>query len=205
MKPWPAFSGCNGPPGSSGGQPPRRRHFPKNPLPSIAGREPVSDPPAYRRRYGARKGARGEQCKKVTADFAGGLLSSDGGPLLLLAAERRPGLAKSLADSIQKWQDPERTVHTLPPMQGDDMGLITHGCWSGRIDLIPPKGADMEYSPAKTEYLDQRRSKRQKEHTNNDPSVIKHKPEPEWSPFGVVIGFAVACLLVTFAVDAILG
>lgn len=93
------------------------------------------------------------------------------------------------------------------------MGLITHGCWSGRIDLIPPKGADMEYSPAKTEYLDQRRkelddqrrSKRQKEHTNNDPSVIKHKPEPEWSPFGVVIGFAVACLLVTFAVDAILG
>ncbi len=35
--------------------------------------------------------------KKVTADFAGGLISSDGGLVLLRAAERRLGLSEALA------------------------------------------------------------------------------------------------------------
>ena len=54
--------------------------------------------------------------KKVTADFAGGLISSDGGLLLLRAAERRPGLAEVLAGSIREWRDPALVVHALPMM-----------------------------------------------------------------------------------------
>ena len=45
--------------------------------------------------------------KKVTADFAGGLISSDGGLVLLREAERRLGLAEALAGCIQDWRDPE--------------------------------------------------------------------------------------------------
>ena len=54
------------------------------------------------------------QRKKVTADFAGGSISSDGGLVLLRAAERRFGLAEALAGCIREWRDPERVVHTLP-------------------------------------------------------------------------------------------
>ena len=54
--------------------------------------------------------------KKVTADFAGGSISSDGGLVLLRAAERRLGLAEALAGCIREWRDPERVVHTLPAM-----------------------------------------------------------------------------------------
>ena len=40
--------------------------------------------------------------KKVTADFAGGSISSDGGLVLLRAAERRLGLAEALAGCIRE-------------------------------------------------------------------------------------------------------
>ena len=46
--------------------------------------------------------------KKVTADFEGGSISSDGGLVLLRAAERRLGLAEALAGCIREWRDPER-------------------------------------------------------------------------------------------------
>ncbi len=52
--------------------------------------------------------------KKVTADFAGGSISSDGGPVLLRGAERWLGLTEALAGCIREWRDPARTVHTLP-------------------------------------------------------------------------------------------
>ena len=39
--------------------------------------------------------------KKVTADFEGGLSSSDGGLVLLRGAERRLGLSETLADCIR--------------------------------------------------------------------------------------------------------
>ena len=42
------------------------------------------------------------QRKKVTADFAGGLISSAGGLVLLRDAERRLGLAETLAGYIQE-------------------------------------------------------------------------------------------------------
>ena len=41
------------------------------------------------------------QRKKVTADFAGGSISSDGGLVLLREAERRLGLAGALAGSLE--------------------------------------------------------------------------------------------------------
>ena len=56
------------------------------------------------------------QRKKVTADFAGGSISSDGGLVLLREAERRLGLAGALAGCIREWRDPERVVHTLTAM-----------------------------------------------------------------------------------------
>ena len=56
------------------------------------------------------------QHKKVTADFAGGSISSDGGLVLLRAAERRLGLAEVLTGCIREWRDPDRVVHTLPAM-----------------------------------------------------------------------------------------
>ena len=51
--------------------------------------------------------------KKVTADFEGGLISSDGGLVLLRGAERRLGLSETLAGCIREWRDPERVVHVL--------------------------------------------------------------------------------------------
>jgi len=39
-------------------------------------------------------------CKKVIADFDGGRITSDGGVMLLAAAERRLGIADSLAGLI---------------------------------------------------------------------------------------------------------
>ncbi len=56
------------------------------------------------------------QLKKVTADFDGGLISSDGGLVLLHAAERRLGLTEALAGCILEWREPARTVHTLSAM-----------------------------------------------------------------------------------------
>ena len=60
--------------------------------------------------------------KKVTADFAGGSISSDGGLVLLRAAERRLRLAETLAGCIPEWRDPARTVHTGSLHAGSGMG-----------------------------------------------------------------------------------
>ena len=65
--------------------------------------------------------------KKVTADFEGGLISSDGGVVLLREAERRLGLAETLAGCIRDWRDPDRVVHTLPAMLRFRMFAIACG------------------------------------------------------------------------------
>ena len=67
------------------------------------------------------------QRKKVTGDFAGGSISSDGGLVLLRAAERRLGLAETLAGCIREWRDPARAVHTLPAMLRFRMFAIACG------------------------------------------------------------------------------
>jgi hypothetical protein len=54
--------------------------------------------------------------KKVTADFDGGRLTSDGGVMLLSMAERRLGIAERLARCFPDARDPTRIVHTLADM-----------------------------------------------------------------------------------------
>ena len=56
------------------------------------------------------------QAKKVTADFDGGRLTSNGGVILLAMAERRLGLADNLAGVFLDRQDPTRVVHSLVDM-----------------------------------------------------------------------------------------
>ena len=65
--------------------------------------------------------------KKVTADFEGGLISSNGGLVLLRGAERRLGLAETLAGCIREWRDPALVVHTLPAMLRFRMFAIACG------------------------------------------------------------------------------
>ena len=56
------------------------------------------------------------QRKKVTAAFDGGLISSDGGLVLLREAERRLGLADTLAGCIRDRRNPAQVVHALAAM-----------------------------------------------------------------------------------------
>ena len=65
--------------------------------------------------------------ERVTADFAGGSISSDGGLVLLRAAKRRLGLAEALAGCMREWRDPDRVVHTLPAMLRFRMFAIACG------------------------------------------------------------------------------
>ena len=51
--------------------------------------------------------------KKVTAAFDGGLISSDGGVLLLAGADRRLGLIDTLARLIPDHRDPDRITHSV--------------------------------------------------------------------------------------------
>jgi hypothetical protein len=51
--------------------------------------------------------------KKLTVDFDGGTVSSDGGLLLLRAAERRLGVCRRLADAMPDRRDPERVRHAM--------------------------------------------------------------------------------------------
>ena len=54
--------------------------------------------------------------KKVTADFDGGRLTSNGGVMLLGMAERRLNIAEKLARCIPDRRDPLRITHTLADM-----------------------------------------------------------------------------------------
>lgn len=54
--------------------------------------------------------------KKVTADFDGGRLTSDGGVMLLAMAERRLGIAERLARAFPDRRDPSRITHTQADM-----------------------------------------------------------------------------------------
>jgi hypothetical protein len=53
------------------------------------------------------------QSKKVTAAFDGGRITSDGGVMLLAAAERRLGLAERLAAVMGDRRDPDRVTHAM--------------------------------------------------------------------------------------------
>src|SRR5277367_829152 len=54
--------------------------------------------------------------KKITADFDGGRLTSDGGVMLLAMAERRLGVADRLARCFPDHRDPMHILHTRADM-----------------------------------------------------------------------------------------
>jgi len=54
--------------------------------------------------------------KKVSANFDGGAISSDGGLLLLREADRRLGLTRTLASYVQDRCDPSRITHVVEEM-----------------------------------------------------------------------------------------
>ena len=58
----------------------------------------------------------GVQRKKVSAAFDGGLISSDGGLVLLREAERSLGLAGTLAGCIRDRRNQAQVVHSLGAM-----------------------------------------------------------------------------------------
>jgi len=65
--------------------------------------------------------------KKVSASFDGGRLSSDGGVLLLRAAERTLGLASRFAGCLRDKRDPDLIEHTLEEMLRLRMFAIAAG------------------------------------------------------------------------------
>ena len=69
--------------------------------------------------------------KKVTAAFDGGRLSSDSGVMLLGIAERRRGLAKTLAALIADLRDPAHVTHTLEEILKARMLAIACGYADG--------------------------------------------------------------------------
>ena len=65
--------------------------------------------------------------KKVSAAFDGGLISSDGGLVLLREAERRLDLAKTLAGCIRDRRNQALVVHSLAAMLRFRMFAIACG------------------------------------------------------------------------------
>ena len=65
--------------------------------------------------------------KKVSVAFAGGMLSSNGGVLLLRGVERRLGLAARLAGCIKDRRNPESILHTVEEMLRLRMFAIAAG------------------------------------------------------------------------------
>ena len=65
--------------------------------------------------------------KKVTAAFDGGLISSDGGVLLLAGVDKRPGLIDRLAALIPDYRDPDRITHTVADIMRARVLAIARG------------------------------------------------------------------------------
>jgi hypothetical protein len=99
--------------------------------------------------------------KKVTAAFDGGRITSDGGVLLLAAAERRLGICAKLAAEIADRRDPDRVVHLLPDIlrarilaiacgfeDADDLDrLRTDPAFKLACDRLPDSGRDLCSQP----------------------------------------------------------
>jgi hypothetical protein len=65
--------------------------------------------------------------KKITAAFDGGRITSDGGVMLLAAAERRLGLAERLAGLIADPRNPAFVTHSVADILRARMLLIACG------------------------------------------------------------------------------
>ena len=69
--------------------------------------------------------------KKVVAKFDGGLLSSDGGVLLLREAEQRLGVAERLAGCIRDPRNPDLVTHTIADILRFRLLMIAAGYEDG--------------------------------------------------------------------------
>ena len=76
--------------------------------------------------------------RKITADFDGGRLTSDGGVMLLAMAERRLGIAARLARLVPDRRDPTRITHTLADMVRARIFAIAMG-YEDADDLDHPR------------------------------------------------------------------
>src|SRR3712207_4397123 len=99
--------------------------------------------------------------KKLTAAFDGGRLTSDGGVMLLAAAERRLGLIDTLAALFPDPRDPSRVVHRVADIlrarvlaiacgyaDGDDLdGLRADPAFKLACGRLPETGADLCSQP----------------------------------------------------------
>ena len=99
--------------------------------------------------------------KKITADFDGGRLTSDGGVMLLALAERRLGIAERLARAFPDRRDPSRITHTLADMirarafaiacgyeDADDLDFLrTDPAFKLACGRLPDSGADLCSQP----------------------------------------------------------
>jgi hypothetical protein len=99
--------------------------------------------------------------KKITADFDGGRLTSDGGVMLLAMAERRLGIADRLAHAFPDRRDPSRITHTLADMirartfaiacgyeDADDLDCLrTDPAFKLACGRLPDSGADLCSQP----------------------------------------------------------
>ena len=99
--------------------------------------------------------------KKVTAAFDGGTVSSDGGVMLLAAAERRLGLVAHLAALIPDHRDPSRITHGLDELlrarifaiacgypDADDLDALRHDpAFKLACGRLPDSGVDLASQP----------------------------------------------------------
>jgi hypothetical protein len=99
--------------------------------------------------------------KKVTAAFDGGRITSDGGVMLLAAADRRLGICTKLAGEIADRRDPDRVVRLLPDIlrarilaiacgfaDADDLDrLRTDPAFKLACDRLPDSGRDLCSQP----------------------------------------------------------
>ena len=77
--------------------------------------------------------------KKLTAAFDGGRLTSDGGVMLLAAAERRNGIAQRLASLIADPRNPLFVTHSVPDILRARMLAIACGYEDADdLDYLPP-------------------------------------------------------------------
>jgi hypothetical protein len=69
----------------------------------------------------------GHDGRKVTADFSGGYLSSDGGALFLRGVDLRMGLIGRLAACFADHRDPDLVEHRLPELLRQRIGALAMG------------------------------------------------------------------------------
>ena len=72
--------------------------------------------------------------KKVSANFDGGAISSDGGLLLLREADRRLGLTRMLASCVQDRRDPSR-IRVIAPQRWTELPLLSSQVRFGQRDV----------------------------------------------------------------------